>query len=169
MRFASGTGLFVSSSGNYPGALIAQGTDGSPITFTSNAASPAPGDWKGIYFSSYSDDATTLLEHAVVEYGGHTNNSNIYCSSASPTIIALRSSGLKYSPLERSAPIKETLASLGGSIPTIVTPVEFLALLAIAFTRTREVHRTLAGSNFCRTRSTAWGVLMLCSMDGSSR
>ncbi|CAB1064147.1 hypothetical protein D1BOALGB6SA_8938, partial [Olavius sp. associated proteobacterium Delta 1] len=28
----------------------AQGTETAPITFTSNAAIPAPGDWKGIYF-----------------------------------------------------------------------------------------------------------------------
>ena len=61
------------------GTLNAQGTSASPITFTSNAASPAPGDWKGIYFNNYVDDATTFLEHCVVEYGGDTYNSNIYC------------------------------------------------------------------------------------------
>ena len=90
VRFEPGTGLYIGyyvySNRHYYGALSAQGTDGSPITFTSNAASPAPGDWKGIYFRNQTVDASTFLEHCVVEYGGHTNNSNIYCADASPTI-----------------------------------------------------------------------------------
>jgi len=90
VRFEPGTGLYAGYYGgrskNYYGALCAQGMAGYPITFTSNAASPAPGDWKGIYFRNQTDDASTFLEHCVVEYGGHTNNSDISLSNAKPTI-----------------------------------------------------------------------------------
>ncbi len=47
VRFEPGTGLFIGDDTGY-GALSAQGTEESPIIFTSNAASPSPGDWKGI-------------------------------------------------------------------------------------------------------------------------
>ena len=90
IRFNPGTGLMVGKAlhgvGGYYGALFAQGTAESPVTFTSNAASPATGDWKGIYFRNETHDAVTLLEHCIVEYGGHTNNANIYLESAKPTI-----------------------------------------------------------------------------------
>jgi RHS repeat-associated protein len=90
IRFNPGTGLIVGiglhSIAGYYGALSAQGTAESPIIFTSNAASPAPGDWKGIYFRNETHDAATLLEHCIIEYGGHTNDANLYLSNAKPTI-----------------------------------------------------------------------------------
>ena len=57
-----------------------------PITFTSNDPAPAPGDWKGIYFRDQTVNWLTLLEHCVVEYGGHTHNANIILNNAKPTI-----------------------------------------------------------------------------------
>ena len=89
VKFEPGTGLYIgySNYGNaYYGALLAQGTVDEPITFTSNAASPQAGDWKGIYFRDQTDDAATLLEYCVVEYGGHTEGANVYLDHASPTI-----------------------------------------------------------------------------------
>ncbi len=91
LRFEPGTGIYVgknyaSNEYDYYGALSAQGTPETPIIFTSNAASPAPGDWKGIRFQNQTIDADSLLEHCIVEYGGHTNNANIYLASAKPTI-----------------------------------------------------------------------------------
>ncbi len=90
VRFNPGTGLIVGKALNsingYYGALSMQGTAESPVTFTSSAASPAPGDWKGIYFSNETHDAATLLEHCIVEYGGHTQNANVYFASANPAI-----------------------------------------------------------------------------------
>ncbi|MCG6905686.1 MAG: right-handed parallel beta-helix repeat-containing protein, partial [Desulfobacteraceae bacterium] len=85
MRFASGTGLFIGSS-SYKAALLAQGSAAAPIVFTSDTAAPAPGDWKGIYFGDAADDALSVLEHCVVEYGGASYNANIYCYAASPAI-----------------------------------------------------------------------------------
>lgn len=62
------------------GELIAQGTDGSPITFTSNQADPAPGDWGNIEFTETAITTTmdaegnyingSILQYCVVEYGG---------------------------------------------------------------------------------------------------
>ena len=48
------------------GALIADGTVANPITFTSDAATPAANDWGGIRHRSR---FPLVLRHAVVEYG----------------------------------------------------------------------------------------------------
>ena len=55
---------------------------------TSNAATPFPGDWKGIYFRNPTKDDLTILDNCVIEYGGSTdtNKSNLYVSGSSPTI-----------------------------------------------------------------------------------
>ena len=92
VRFEPGTGLYIglnnagSSIYDYYGALSAQGTADFPVVFTSNAPAPAPGDWKGIYFSNFTHDSKSMIEHVIVEYGGNSHDANIYCASASPTI-----------------------------------------------------------------------------------
>ena len=64
LRFTpGGTGLVVNSGGS----LIAQGTPTLPITFTSNAVSPQPGDWYFLYFYSGS---TGRLSHCDIAYTG---------------------------------------------------------------------------------------------------
>ncbi|PKO23059.1 MAG: hypothetical protein CVU38_06075 [Chloroflexi bacterium HGW-Chloroflexi-1] len=78
------------------GALIARGTAVSPITFTSNQASPTKGDWKNIEFSDGSVDATfdgagnytggSILEYCVVEYGGSGVSGAAETDQASPLI-----------------------------------------------------------------------------------
>jgi len=85
VKFDNGAALFI---GYYSKAtLIADGTSGSPITFTSSASTPAPGDWEGIVFFEHTDDSTTILDYCTVEYGGFNSyDSNIYCLNASPTI-----------------------------------------------------------------------------------
>ena len=59
------------------GELIAQGTSDSKITFTSNASSPAAGDWEYLTFYDESTDATyndniytggSILQYCIVEY-----------------------------------------------------------------------------------------------------
>ena len=62
------------------GTLVAYGTEESMITFTSNRANPAPGDWGGIYFTPTSQDAVldsegnylqgSVIRYATIEYGG---------------------------------------------------------------------------------------------------
>ena len=93
IKFNSGKSLQID------GALIARGTKGSQITFTSNLTTPAPGDWGYILFSDSSTDATydgsgnytggSILEYAVVEYAGGvsvSNNGAIRMDNAHPFI-----------------------------------------------------------------------------------
>jgi Right handed beta helix region/Periplasmic copper-binding protein (NosD) len=86
LRFNKNIGLTVgSSSVTYgPGALIAKGTEEKKILFTSNQNNPAPLDWYGITFQNTSDDATSALDHCVIEYAG--SNGAVYIYQASPTI-----------------------------------------------------------------------------------
>jgi len=53
------------------GALVAVGTVARPIVFTSVAATPAAGDWIGIWFSGATDPASRI-QHARVEFAGGT-------------------------------------------------------------------------------------------------
>jgi len=95
IRFDPETGLYVGwygrwggGHGRHYGALSATGTPEDPITFTSNADTPAPGDWRGIYFRDETNDSRTRLEHCRVEFGGHTHDANLYCENASPASIS---------------------------------------------------------------------------------
>ena len=72
------------------GELIAQGTSSSKITFTSNASSPAAGDWGKLYFfdeatdASFSDNTYTggsILEYCIVEYA-----QELYTQSSAPYV-----------------------------------------------------------------------------------
>jgi parallel beta-helix repeat protein len=85
VRFDPGVQLAVGYSSGDPGALVAVGTAESPILFTSNNATPAPGDWYNIKFNSTADSDTSIMDHCVVEYAGWGGGAlNIYQSS--PTI-----------------------------------------------------------------------------------
>lgn|GEM_PF-3255468 len=82
MRFSTGLGLNMGV-GASTGGLFAVGTAAAPIVFTSNQASPAPGDWKGLNFTNSTIDASTQLDYVTVEYGGSgTNNANIILTGA---------------------------------------------------------------------------------------
>ena len=74
VRFALGKTLTVN------GTLVARGTANSPITFTSDADTPAAGNWGHLAFAGASAGATldqsgqyaggSILQHVLVEYGG---------------------------------------------------------------------------------------------------
>ena len=81
------------------GELIAVGTDGNMIVFTSNQTEPAAGDWAYIFFSDTSTDATfdidenytsgSILEYCVVEYAGGvsvSDNGAVRMDNAHPFI-----------------------------------------------------------------------------------
>ena len=75
--------------GNYTfdvqGALVAAGTAGNHIIFTSNLEPQAPGDWQYIYFNSA--DAGCLLEYCDISYGGSTDgNIRFYYSYSNVTV-----------------------------------------------------------------------------------
>ncbi len=85
VRFEPNTRLSIGysySSSKYYGALHAQGIQSTPVIFTSNAATPVPGDWYGIYFNDQTDCSLTVLENCVVEYASN----GIYTSCASPVV-----------------------------------------------------------------------------------
>jgi len=50
------------------GTLGAAGTTALPITFTSRAATPGPGSWRGIYLAPSA--AVTAMSHVTIEYAG---------------------------------------------------------------------------------------------------
>ncbi len=66
------------------GKLAAVGTVGNPITFTSNQASPARGDWRCLYFSSGGSPASQV-SYATVSYAGYGDTVGIYVVSGSPS------------------------------------------------------------------------------------
>ena len=98
VKFNSGRSLIVN------GALRILGTDGNQVYLTSyrddtvggdtngnGATTGARGDWRMIQFTDFSNDATSLIDHAEIRYGGFydsygTDYGAITLSSASPTI-----------------------------------------------------------------------------------
>jgi hypothetical protein len=76
LRFVKNGVLYVEpSTGTNPatGALVARGTASSPITFTSAAATPAAGDWYGVYFGQV-PDASDAMDYTTVSYAGGTSS-----------------------------------------------------------------------------------------------
>ena len=65
------------------GTLVADGTDSEHITFTSNAETPAPGDWQYIHF--YSSEPGCLLDYCDFSYGGYSaGNIRLHTTDAFP-------------------------------------------------------------------------------------
>jgi hypothetical protein len=66
--------LTFGTNGNAPnnlvGVLNAVGTAGKPIVFTSGEASPAPGDWVGIWLNTATG---SRLDHVEISYAGGPN------------------------------------------------------------------------------------------------
>ena len=87
VKFALNTSLNIGS-GTTKGVLVANGTAAQPIIFTSSQATPAAGNWYGLYFSGDAA-STSVLNNIIVEYGGYGSayyRANITLSSSSPTI-----------------------------------------------------------------------------------
>lgn len=88
LRFGQYYQLYIGSndSATDTGALHAVGEAGNRILFTTQCDYPIPGEWDGIYFGRYADDALCIMEYCDVEYGGYGSYENIYCYDSSPTI-----------------------------------------------------------------------------------
>jgi hypothetical protein len=86
---------------NVQGTLRVLGTGGSPVHLTSirddtiggdtnedgAATTPAPGNWSRIEFQDSSNDANSLIEHAIIRYGGGCcYYGGVTLISASPTV-----------------------------------------------------------------------------------
>ena len=61
------------------GTLTAAGTESQPITFTSNQASPTPGNWKALVFVG-AGASNSRLSYVMVSYGGQNNAESGWCS-----------------------------------------------------------------------------------------
>ncbi len=80
------------------GTLRVLGTASEPVYLTSQrddavggdtdgeSSLPGEGDWGGIVFRAGSDDANSLVDHAVIRYGGSSNKGNINLFDAAPSI-----------------------------------------------------------------------------------
>jgi hypothetical protein len=71
-----------------PGALIAQGTEENPITFTCNLTTPQNGWWDFVAFQIA--DTGSILQHCIIEYGGGDTGgwkSNLIINEASNVTI----------------------------------------------------------------------------------
>ena len=83
VKFNASTGLVLGS--GTAGILNAVGTALAPITFTSNSATPAPGDWSGLRFDQTT--SSSICDRCVIEYGGaDIYNANVRLGSSTPTI-----------------------------------------------------------------------------------
>ena len=93
VRFETSTALYIGGDYNdtwgWYGALYARGTDTAPIIFTSSAAEPSPGNWKGIIFTKHTNVGATTLEHSVVEYAEN-------CITLAPDGLTLRYNSIRY-------------------------------------------------------------------------
>ncbi|GEM_PF-518872 len=69
VNFNEDASIYVAYSSNTEGAIIANGTEAAPITFTSAATIKGAGDWNGIYLYE-GTLSTTNFQHCNFEYGG---------------------------------------------------------------------------------------------------
>ncbi len=76
VKFYTGTDVGLLIGNTTTAELIAVGKPDSLITFTSNAASPQPGDWYGIRFAN-ADRPTSHLSYCVFDYGGYADGGAI--------------------------------------------------------------------------------------------
>ncbi len=90
VKFDVGTQLIVA------GKLLADGTSDSIITFTSNAGTPAPGDWNSIEFQN-GLNVSSVFDYCLVEYAGSgANAANIFYKTGAYS-IALTNCTVRYS------------------------------------------------------------------------
>lgn len=86
LRFQPGSGVNVdayTTSENATGTLRAIGTPDKPIVFTSDSATPAPGDWVGITFKG-TPSPNNRIEHATIAYAGGASGISSYDCFVTP-------------------------------------------------------------------------------------
>lgn len=71
------SGIFVGTSAQRQGVIVANGTADKPIRFTSAQASPAAGDWIGIYYR-YTPSTGNSIRNAIIEYAGRDSGAQSY-------------------------------------------------------------------------------------------
>ena len=92
IEFNSGASLFID------GALNAEGTESSKITFTSSESIKSAGDWGTIRFNNTSNVGSTLI-HLIIEYGGGAGTGAMITYRTGALGVDLRNSELRFSEL----------------------------------------------------------------------
>jgi hypothetical protein len=86
--FEKGSVLQIEADDDGGSAIRALGTADRPVVFSSAAASPAPGDWRGLYFNG-TVSAQNSLQHVRIEYtGADCHCSMVTCSEGVGTYEA---------------------------------------------------------------------------------
>ena len=66
-------------------ALVVQGTPGAPVVFTSGKATPAPGDWAGLWLATSNG---SQIDNAIIEFaGGDAHVGPQSCGPFDPSIV----------------------------------------------------------------------------------
>lgn len=114
VRFDSGTSLIVS------GGLVANGSELSKITFTSNSLSPQSGDWGSVRFNNNAN-VGSVINHAIFEYGGGNSTGALITYQTGAFGFAITNSEFRFSSvhgidLRASSPqiFKSTFRDNGG-------------------------------------------------------
>ena len=128
VRFNSATSIRLGDPNysNYPGGIIANGTEASPVLFTANLDSPSPGFWNYIYTYTYTSAATSF-NYAIFEYGGSGGAGMINVNGGSPvfTNCIFRNSanyGIYHSGTGVSANVSSSSFQNNGSHPLYWNP-----------------------------------------------
>ena len=80
LRFIPAGRLLMSAAGSSAtGVLIASGSASKPIVFTSAAASPAPGDWVGLWFDGIPDPSDRISFAQILYAGGPSAAKSFHC------------------------------------------------------------------------------------------
>ncbi len=72
LKFNAGEYLQIGHSSEH-GKLVAIGTADARIEFTSSSPTPQKGDWRGIYFSTFTLNQS-IIDYAVISYGGSSSS-----------------------------------------------------------------------------------------------
>ncbi len=72
LKFLDNAQIQIAYGSENTGKIISKGTADEPVVFTTNSASPAKGDWKGI--SLYNGSEGTKLDNCLINYAGGLTN-----------------------------------------------------------------------------------------------
>jgi flagellar hook assembly protein FlgD len=120
------------------GTLMAAGTSASPISFTSAAATPAPGDWSYVAFKASS--SASQLSYVTFQYGGGAGwGSMVFVQGSSPafdhvTIASSSSIGLDMNIAGGAPTISNSTISNNGSYGFNLVAGNTVTLSDTAFT-----------------------------------
>lgn len=100
------------------GRLLANGTSGSPILFTSNESTPTPGFW--YYINYFQESYGNQMSYATISYGGHDAgevDTAVLVQAGSPSFnhVTISNSGRRGLKVDNGASATFTSGTLSGN------------------------------------------------------